>query len=66
LVDLLEYFWRYLLPGKSDVQKVQAYEHKVSQLQDSIHRDFDDLNKVLLSQNGDLTEWQRLTKLLLL
>jgi hypothetical protein len=66
LVDLLDYFWRYLLPGKSDVQKVQAYEHKASQLQDSIHRDFDDLNKVLLSQNGDLTEWQRLTKLLLL
>ncbi|MGL5793880.1 MAG: tetratricopeptide repeat protein [Waterburya sp.] len=83
LVDLLDYFQRYLLLGKSDAQTVQAYEQKASQLQDSIHRDFDDLNKVLLceitgrstfggflqttpTQNGDLTEWQRLTKLLLL
>jgi hypothetical protein len=66
LVDLLDYFWRYLLLGKSDAQTVQAYEQKASQLQDSIHRDFDDLNQVLLSQNGDLAEWQRLSKLLLL
>jgi hypothetical protein len=66
LVDLLDYFWRYLLQGKSNAQKVQAYEQKASQLQDSIHRDFDDLNQMLIEQNGDIAEWQRLIKLLLL
>jgi hypothetical protein len=66
LVDLLDYFWRYLLQGKSNAQKVKAYEQKASQLQDSIHRDFDDLNQILIEQNGDIAEWQRLIKLLLL
>ncbi len=66
LVDLFDYFWRYLLRGKSNQQKVQAFEQKASQLQDSIHRDFDDLNEILISNNGDIDEWQRLIAFLLL
>ena len=66
LVDLFDYFWRYLLRSKSNQQKVQAFEQKASQLKDSIHRDFDDLNEILISNNGDIDEWQRLIALLLL
>ncbi len=66
LVDLFDYFWRYLLRGKSNKQKVQAFEQKASQLKDSIHRDFDDLNQILISNNGDINEWQRLIAFLLL
>lgn len=64
LVDLFDYYWRYLLKGKSDAQKVKAYEEKVKLLKDSIHRDFDELNELLASKNGDLTEWKRLIMLL--
>jgi tetratricopeptide (TPR) repeat protein len=66
LVDLFDYFWRYLLRGETNVQKVQAYEQKVLRLKDSIHRDFDDLNQILINNNGDLDEWKRLVAFLLL
>jgi tetratricopeptide (TPR) repeat protein len=66
LVDLLDYFWQYLLQGQSNVEKVKTYELKTSQLKDSIHRDFDDCNRILAAKNGDLTEWIRLIQLLIL
>ncbi len=66
LVDLFDYFWRYLLRGKSNVEKAQAFEEKASQLKDSIHRDFDDLNQILINNNGDINEWKRLVAFLLL
>jgi tetratricopeptide (TPR) repeat protein len=66
LVDLFDYFWQYLLRGESDLEKVQTFEQKVSQLKDSIHRDFDDLNQILANNNGDQNEWQRLIAFLLL
>jgi len=65
LTDLFDYFWRYLSKGKSDAAKVEAYEEKVKQLKDSVHRDFDDLNEILAAKNGDMVEWKRLGKLLL-
>jgi len=64
LIDLFDYFFRYLMNGKSDTQKVKAYEQKVKSLKDSIHRDFDDLNEILIAKNGDLTEWKRLIQFL--
>ncbi|WP_319419861.1 tetratricopeptide repeat protein [Pleurocapsa sp. FMAR1] len=66
LVDLFDYFRRYLLRKESNIQQVQAYEQKTSQLKDSIHRDFDDLNQILADKKGDLTEWQRLIAFLML
>lgn len=63
-VDLLDYFWRYLINGKSDAQKVKDYERKVKFIKDSFRRDFDDLNEILAAKNGDIAEWKRLTKLL--
>jgi tetratricopeptide (TPR) repeat protein len=65
LVDLFDYFERYLINGKSDEQKVKAYEEKAKKLKDSIHRDFDDLNEILIAKNGDMTEWKRLIQFLL-
>lgn len=65
LVDLFDYFWRYLINGKSDAEKVKAYEEKAKSLKDSVHRDFDDLNEILASKNGDMTEWKRLITFLL-
>lgn len=66
LVDLFDYFWRYLLRGEKNAQKARAYEQKASQLKDSIHRDFDDLNEILAAKGGDLDEWQRLIGFLML
>lgn len=65
LIDLFDYFWRYLIKGKSDAKKVKAYEEKMKDIKDSVHRDFDDLNEILTSKNGDMTEWKRLNNLLL-
>lgn len=65
LIDLFDYFWRYLINGKSNVAKAKAYEEKTNGLKDSIHRDFDDLDEILVSKNGDMTEWKRLIKFLL-
>ncbi len=65
LIDLFDYFWRYLINGKTDAKKVKAYEDKMKNIKDSVHRDFDDLNELLASKNGDMTEWKRLNKLLL-
>lgn len=65
LVDLFDYFFRYLSSGKSDAEKVKAYEEKATRLKDSIHRDFDDLNEILSAKNGDMNEWKRLIKFLL-
>lgn len=65
LVDLFDYFERYLINGKSDAEKVKAYEEKAKGLKDSVHRDFDDLNEILAAKNGDMTEWKRLITFLL-
>jgi len=65
LIDLFDYFFRYLINGKSDAQKVKAYEEKVKGLKDSVHRDFDDLNEILVAKNGDMTEWKRLIQFLI-
>ena len=65
LVDLFDYFERYLIKGKSNPEKVKAYEEKAKRLKDSIHRDFDDLNELLIAKNGDMTEWKRLITFLL-
>lgn len=66
LIDLLDYFWRYLLRGQSNVEKTKLYELKTSKLKNSVHRDFDDFNQMLSGKNGDLTEWMRLVQLLIL
>lgn len=66
LVDLFDYCWRYLIPGKSNLEKTQAFKQKAGQLKDSVHRDFDDLNQILVNNNGNLDEWKGLISLLLL
>jgi tetratricopeptide (TPR) repeat protein len=66
LVDLFNYFLHYLLQHKSDTQKLQVYQEKTKRLQKSIHRDFDDLKKILISNKGNLVEWQQVTEILLL
>jgi tetratricopeptide (TPR) repeat protein len=65
LIDLLDYFWRYLLKSQSNPEKIKLYELKTSQLKDGIHRDFDDLNRMLADKNGDLTQWVQLIQLLI-
>jgi tetratricopeptide (TPR) repeat protein len=66
LIDLLDYFCRYLLQGQSSIEKIKLYELKTSQLRDGIHRDFDDFNRMLAGKNGDLSQWMRLIQLLIL
>lgn len=65
LVDLFDYCWRYLIRGEFDLDKEIAYAQKADQLEDSIHRDFDDLNQIIADNKGDLTEWLRLIDFLL-
>ena len=65
VVDLLDYFCRYLLKGSSDLERAAAFERAAQALTDSVHRDFDDLNRLLASKGGDLAEWSRLVGLLL-
>jgi tetratricopeptide (TPR) repeat protein len=62
LVDLFDYFWYYLLQGRSDTEKLTGYERKIQALTDSIHRDFDDLTELLIAQGGDLKTWQAMTR----
>lgn len=64
LIDLFDYFQRYLLRGHSNPEKLLAYQQKVTALKDSIHRDFDDLNELLTANKGDLATWQQMTHLL--
>lgn len=64
LIDLFDYFWRYLLKDKSDADKVEAYEEKVKNIKDTIHRDFDDFNEMLIAKNKDTTQWKRLVEAL--
>ncbi len=64
LIDLFDYFWRYLLQGHSNPEKLIAYQQKVAALKDSIHRDFDDLNELLITNDGDLETWKQMTHLL--
>jgi hypothetical protein len=64
VVDLLDYFWRYLRVGQNNPEKLADYHHKTYQLQRSIHRDFDDLNQQLAEREGDLDTWHHLTQLL--
>ncbi|MBV9385836.1 MAG: hypothetical protein JOZ78_05340 [Chroococcidiopsidaceae cyanobacterium CP_BM_ER_R8_30] len=64
LIDLFDYFFRYLLNDNSEILKVKAYEEKAKQLPDSIHRDFDELDEMLIAKNGDMTEWKRLIQFL--
>lgn len=64
LIDLFDYFWRYLLNDKSNTEKVRAYEEKVKQIKDTIHRDFDDFNEILIAKNKDTSQWKRLVEAL--
>ncbi len=66
LVELIDYFQKYLLQGSSSAEKVKKYEQKASRLQDSIHRDFDDFTQILSIKNGNSIEWMRLIQLLIL
>ncbi|MGG6265217.1 tetratricopeptide repeat protein [Leptolyngbya sp. AN03gr2] len=65
VIDLFDYFWRYLLVGATHSEKLAAYCRKTQQLQDSIHRDFDDLNQLLTERGGELQTWQQLTQCLI-
>lgn len=64
LIDLFDYFCQFLLKGETDATKVKAYAEKVNKFKDSIHRDFDDLDELLASKNGDVVEWKRLVSML--
>ena len=65
VVELLDYFWRFLLKARSSAERVSDYERRARALTDSVHRDFDDLNALLASKGGDEKEWNRLVGLLL-
>ncbi|WP_106259030.1 tetratricopeptide repeat protein [Stenomitos frigidus] len=62
LIALFEYFQHYLLQGQSNPEKLAAYQAKAQGLKDSIHRDFDDLNALLVASNGDLATWRQMTQ----
>lgn len=65
LVDLFDYYHRFLSRGDTDAAALAAFEAKVATLDDSVHRDFDDLNADLERRGGDVDEWRRLIALLL-
>lgn len=65
LVDLFDYFERFLRHGRSDIGRLREYERRAAGLTDSVHRDVDDLTELLQAAGGDVEEWQRLVALLL-
>lgn len=65
MLDLFDYYRDHLLPGVPDPEKLAALKRAAAALDESVHRDFDDLTALLESRGGDVATWKRLIQLLL-
>ncbi len=65
MLDLLDYYRDHLLTSSPDPERLTALEAAAAGLDESVHRDFDDLTAKLRTHGGDLDTWRRLIQLLL-
>ena len=65
MLDLFSYYREHLLPSRPDPGRLSALETAADALNESVHRDFDDLSTMLAERGGDLDTWRRLIQLLL-
>jgi tetratricopeptide (TPR) repeat protein len=65
MLDLFDYYRENLLTRSPDEARLRALESAAAALDESVHRDFDDLTAKLSERGGDVDEWRRLIGLLL-
>jgi tetratricopeptide (TPR) repeat protein len=65
VLELFDYYRDHLLPSRPDPARLSALEQSANALNESVHRDFDDLTALLTERGGDVDTWRRLIQLLL-
>jgi tetratricopeptide (TPR) repeat protein len=65
MLDLFDYYRDHLLPSRPDPARLSALEAAADALNESVHRDFDDLTALLAARGGDVDTWRRLIQRLL-
>jgi tetratricopeptide (TPR) repeat protein len=65
MLDLLDYYRAHLITSSPDPERLRALEAAAGELDESVHRDFDDLTALLAERGGDVDTWRRLIQLLL-
>jgi tetratricopeptide (TPR) repeat protein len=65
VLELFDYYHDHLLTSSPDSEQLAALETSAGALNESVHRDFDDLTALLSRRGGDLATWRRLIQLLL-
>jgi tetratricopeptide (TPR) repeat protein len=65
MLELFDYYREHLLPSRPDPTRLSSLETAAASLNESVHRDFDDLTAMLGERQGDVDTWRRLIQLLL-
>jgi tetratricopeptide (TPR) repeat protein len=65
MLDLFDYYGGCLLTSRADPPRLAALESEIGALNESVHRDFDDLTNLLVERGGDVDTWRRLIQSLL-
>jgi tetratricopeptide (TPR) repeat protein len=65
MLDVFDYYRDCLLPSRPDQARRAALESAIGSLNESVHRDFDDLTNMLGDHGGDVDSWRQLIQLLL-
>jgi tetratricopeptide (TPR) repeat protein len=65
MLDLFDYYRDCLLTSREDPPRLAALEDAIGKLNESVHRDFDDLTNLLRERGGDVDTWRRLVQSLL-
>jgi len=60
ILELFDYAREVLLVGASDPERLTAWKARVANLDETIHRDFDDLEARIAHRGGNLDEWRSL------
>lgn len=65
VVELFDICREVLLARHDDPERLAAWEARATALQDSVHRDFDDLTALVAARGGDVATWNRMIQQLL-
>jgi tetratricopeptide (TPR) repeat protein len=65
MLDVFDYYRDCLLTSSPDPARRAALESAIGSLNESVHRDFDDLTNMLRDHRGDVDSWRHLIQLLL-
>jgi tetratricopeptide (TPR) repeat protein len=58
VLEMFDYYRDHLLPCRPDPVRLAAWEAATDALNDSVHRDFEDLTALLAERGGDVTAWR--------